>query len=152
MTGRAYGHLGVSLSVAAAVLIFSARPAQARCGDFGGLGVMFGAASGLGATLVGGFVFPAVAVAAKPGLRYWPGVGYTMAGGAAGTLLGTIAVSADCPDPESLYVPALMAVSAEAVTAAIWASASKPEPPPIEISVGAPRAGEGAVLSLSGRF
>jgi len=129
-----------------------ASPAHATCGDFGGLGVMFGGAGGLGATLLGGFAFPAIAVAAKPGLKYWPGVGYTMLAGAIGTVSGTIAVADECPYPDSMYVPGVVAVSLEAFTTVIWAAASEPKPPPVEISVATPRSGEGAVLSLSGRF
>ncbi len=113
---------------------------------------MFGGAGALGATLVGGFAFPALAIAAKPGLRYWPGVGYTMLAGAAGSVIGTVAVAGECPYPDSMYVPGVVAVSAEALTTIIWAVASEPEPPPVGISVAAPRTGDGAVLSLSGRF
>jgi len=138
--------------VAVAVAVCFTRPAQARCGDFGGMGVMFGGIGGLGATLLGGFTFPAIAVAAKPGLRYWPGVGYTMLAGAAGTVLGTVAVADECPYPDSMYVPGVFAVSMEALTTVIWAAASKPEPPPVAVSIATPRSGEGAVLSLSGRF
>jgi hypothetical protein len=138
--------------VVVAVVVCTTRTAEAKCGDFGGLGVMFGGAGGLGVTLVGGFLFPAVAVAAKPGLRYWPGVGYTTLAGATGTVVGTIAVASECPYPDSMYVPGLVAVSMEALTTVIWAVASEPEPPPVAISVAPPRWGEGAVLNLSGRF
>jgi hypothetical protein len=113
---------------------------------------MFGGAGGLGATLLGGFSFPAVAVVAKPGLHYWPGVGYTMLAGLAGTVSGTVAVVGECPYPESMYVPGVAALSLEALTTVIWAVASEAERPPVELSVVTPRAGEGAVLSLSGRF
>jgi hypothetical protein len=113
---------------------------------------MFGGAAGLGATVLGGFSFPAIALVAKPGLRYWPGVGYTMLAGVAGSTLGTIAVAADCPDPESMYVPGLVAVSMEALTTVIWAATSEAKPPPVSVSVATPRSGEGAVLSFSGRF
>jgi len=140
----------VFVAVAAAACF--ARPAHAECGDFGGIGVLFGGAGGLGATLLGGFAFPAIAVAAKPGLRYWPGVGYTMLAGAAGTVGGTLAVAGECPYPDSMYVPGVIAVSLEAFTTVIWAVASETEPPPVAVSVATPRAGEGAVLSISGRF
>jgi hypothetical protein len=138
--------------VAAAAAACFARPAHARCGDFGGLGVAVGGAGGLGATLLGGFSFPAIAVAAKPGLRYWPGVGYAMLVGAIGTASGTIAVAGECPYPDSMYVPGVLAVSLEALTTVIWGAASEPAPPPVSVAVATPRWGEGAVLSLSGRF
>ena len=138
--------------VAVVVAVCFARPARASCGDFGGLGVMFGGAGGLGATLVGGLTFPAIAAAAKPGLRYWPGVGYTMLAGAAGTAVGTIAVVGECPFPNSMYVPGVVAVSFEALTTVIWAVASEPKPPPVSVSIASPRSGDGAVLSFSGRF
>jgi hypothetical protein len=138
--------------VTVATTLCSTRQARAECGDFGGLGVMFGVAGGLGATLVGGFAYPAIAVAAKPGLRYWPGVGYTMAAGAAGTLFGTLAVSGECPYPESAYVPALLAAPFGALTTVIWAAASKPARPQVSLSVVTPRVGQGAVLSFAGRF
>jgi hypothetical protein len=138
--------------VAAAATACFARPAHARCGDFGGIGVVVGGAGALGATLLGGFSFPAIAVAAKPRLRYWPGVGYTMLAGVAGTVSGTAAVADECPHPESTYVPGLVAVSFEALTTLIWAAASEPKPPLVALSVATARAGEGAVLSLSGHF
>lgn len=138
--------------VGIAVALSVARPARAACGDFGGIGVMFGGAGGLTATLLGGFSFPAIALAAKPSLRYWPGVGYTMLAGAVGTVGGTVAVVGDCPYPESTYVPGVVALSLEALTTTIWAVASKSEPPPVALAVATPRSGEGAVLSVSGRF
>jgi hypothetical protein len=140
------------LLAAVSVAVCFTRPAHARCGDFGGIGVMFGGAAGLGATVLGGFSFPAIALVAKPGLRYWPGVGYTMLAGATGAVVGTVAVAADCPDPESIYVPGLVAVSMEALTTVMWAAASEVEPPPVSVSLATPRSGEGAVLNLSGRF
>lgn len=140
------------LFVAVAVAGCFTRSAHARCGDFGGLGVMAGGAGGLGATLLGGFAFPAIALVVKPSLNYWPGVGYTMLAGTAGTVIGTASVAGDCPDPESMYVPTLMAVSMEGITTLIWAAASKPEPPPVAVSVATSRSGDGAVLNLTGRF
>jgi len=79
-------------------------------------------------------------------------VGYTMLAGAAGTVGGTLAVAGECPYPDSMYVPGVIAVSLEAFTTVIWAVASETEPPPVAVSVATPRAGEGAVWSISGRF
>lgn len=112
---------------------------------------MIGATGGLGATLVGGFLYPAIARAAKPGLSYWSGVGYTLAAGAAGTVLSTLAISGSCPYPDSVYIPALVAAPVGALTTVVWAGTSQPKPP-VSVNVAMPTRGQGAVLSLTHIF
>lgn len=154
MLGRVSGNLrGQVLRASVVVAIAcSAPPARAECGDFGGLGVMLGATGGLGASLVGSFLYPGIALAAKPGLSYWSGFGYTLAAGATGTVLGTLAVSDSCPYPGSLYVPALVAAPVGALTTVVWAATSRPKPPPVSVAVATPAWGRGAVLSVGGAF
>lgn len=147
--------VGTCLVALAAVVV--ARPAQAEhetgsgCGDFGGLGVMLGTGAGLGVATVSALVFPAIARASTPRLRYWPGVGWTMLGGTVGAVGSGVLLLQGCPE-SSLYVPSIVALLSSGITTAIWASATKPKPPPVTLLVTTPRTGHGMLLGAHASF
>ena len=124
---------------------------QSGCGDFGGIGVAFGAGLGLGATAIGAVVYPAVARNANPRLSYWPGVGYTFASGTAAVLLSAAALSENCPQ-SSVVIPTVITIPVQILTTVIWAELAAPDPGEISLIVARPRSGDGVVLGLGSRF
>jgi hypothetical protein len=141
----------VTLGAALAVSLL-APTARAACGDFGALGIMLGGLGGAIVTIPAGFTFPLIARAANPRLKYWPGVGWTMLGGAAGTIGGMVA-SRDCPHPESLFLPSAIGLPSAAAATTIWGFASAPtDAEHVSLFVTTPRYGRGALLGLGGRL
>jgi hypothetical protein len=136
-------------------LLALAKPAHADsagCGDFGGLGAVWGGAAGLGVATTGAIVFPALARKSNPKLHYWTGASWSLLGGAAGAVgMTALNLNTGCPD-SGLLTPSVVGLTTAGLSTLLWARLSSPSARAVSLTVATPRVGQGLYLGVGRAF
>lgn len=149
-----------SISLTLALLCGTGPEAEARCGDFGGLGVFLVASTAGGTALFGGLLAPGI-IALSDETKDYPyprNALFSVGAGALMTAVYAIAdLASDCAIASALDEAAFVVVPAATLSASVltavllWAYADDVAPPPPISAAVVPREG-GGELRLGLRF
>lgn len=144
----------VAILISSALVLGTGRSAQARCGEFGGLGVFLVTSSAAGTALLGGLLAPGIISLTDESKEYpYPrnALFSVLAGGGLTAIYAFTDLATDCSitnalDDASLVVIPAITLSGSVLTALLlWAYADEREPPPPVVLWASPRAGGGTL-------